>query len=38
MDNPAHPGDVIRESCLRPLDLTVRKAAEHLGVTRKVSV
>ena len=35
MHNPAHPGEVIRESCLRPLDLTVREAAEHLGVTRK---
>ena len=35
MHNPAHPGEVIRESCLKPLGLTVGKAAEHLGVTRK---
>jgi addiction module HigA family antidote len=35
MHNPAHPGEVIRESCLKPLGLTVREAAEHLGVTRK---
>jgi len=26
---------VIRETCLKPRDLTVREAAEHLGVTRK---
>jgi antitoxin HigA-1 len=35
MYNPAHPGEVIRDSCLKPLGLTVREAAEHPGVTRK---
>lgn len=35
MFNPAHPGEVIREACLKPLDLTVTAAAEALGVTRK---
>jgi addiction module HigA family antidote len=35
MHNPAHPGEVIRELCLKPLDLTVTEAAEALGVTRK---
>lgn len=35
MHNPAHPGEVIRESCLAPLGLTVTEAAEGLGVTRK---
>jgi antitoxin HigA-1 len=35
MYDPAHPGEVIRELCLRPLDLTVTEAAEALGVTRK---
>lgn len=35
MHNPAHPGEVIREACLKPLDLTVTAAAEALGVTRK---
>ncbi len=35
MHNPAHPGEVIRELCLKPLDLTVTDAAEGLGVTRK---
>ena len=35
MHDPAHPGEVIRELCLEPLDLTVTEAAEALGVTRK---
>jgi addiction module HigA family antidote len=35
MHNPAHPGEVIREDCLKPLGLTVTDAAEGLGVTRK---
>lgn len=35
MHNPAHPGDVIRDACLKPLGLTVTAAAEALGVTRK---
>jgi addiction module HigA family antidote len=33
--NPAHPGEIIREECLRPLGLTVTAAAEGLGVSRK---
>ena len=35
MHNPRHPGEVIREACLKPLGLTVTAAAEGLGVTRK---
>src|ERR1700680_1777365 len=35
MHNPAHPGHVIREACLKPLNLTVTTAAAGLGVTRK---
>jgi addiction module HigA family antidote len=35
MHNPAHPGDIIRETCLKPLGLTVTEAAAGLGVTRK---
>lgn len=35
MHNPAHPGEAIRELCLKPLGLTVTDAAEALGVTRK---
>jgi antitoxin HigA-1 len=33
--NPAHPGEIVREECLKPLGLTVTAAAEALGVTRK---
>jgi len=33
--DPAHPGEIVREECLRPLGLTVTAAAEALGVTRR---
>ena len=35
MFNPSHPGEIIREDCLKPLGLTVTAAADALGVTRK---
>ena len=35
MHNPPHPGEVIREFCLKPLGLSVTEAAEGLGVSRK---
>ena len=35
MHSPPHPGEIIREMCVEPLDLTVTKAAESLGVARK---
>jgi len=35
MRNPAHPGEVLRELYLKPLDLTVTSAADALTVTRK---
>jgi len=35
MHNPPHPGEVIRELCLEPLNLTVTDAAAALGVSRK---
>ena len=35
MHNPPHPGEIIRELCLEPLDLSVTDAAEALGVSRK---
>lgn len=35
MHNPPHPGEVIRELCLRPLGVTVTQAASALGVSRK---
>ena len=35
MHNPPHPGEILRELCLEPLGLTVTRAAEALGVSRK---
>jgi antitoxin HigA-1 len=35
MHNPPHPGEMIREFCLEPLNLSVTEAARSLGVTRK---
>jgi antitoxin HigA-1 len=35
MHNPPHPGEILREFCIEPLDLSVTRAAEALGVSRK---
>jgi len=35
MHNPPHPGEIVRELCLEPLDLSVTEAAKALGVSRK---
>ena len=35
MHNPPHPGEVLRELCLKPLGLAVTEAAHALGVSRK---
>ncbi len=35
MQNPPHPGEIVRWECLEPLGLTVTRAAEGLGVTRQ---
>ena len=35
MYDPPHPGEIVREDCLKALDLTVTEAAKGLGVTRK---
>lgn len=35
MHNPPHPGEILREFCLEPLDLTVTQAAQALDVSRK---
>ena len=35
MHNPPHPGEVIRDLCIKPLDLTVTDTAEALGISRK---
>ena len=32
--NPPHPGEILREDCLKPLRLTVTAAAKWLGVSR----
>ena len=35
MHNPPHPGEIIRELCIKPLGLTVTDAAKGLCVSRK---
>jgi antitoxin HigA-1 len=35
MNNPPHPGRIVRQDCIEPLGLTVTAAAEALGVTRQ---
>ena len=35
MKNPAHPGAIVREDCLKPLGLTVTEGAKRLGVGRQ---
>lgn len=35
MHNPPHPGEILRELCLEPLNITVTDAAEALDVSRK---
>ena len=35
MHDPPHPGEAVRELCLKPLGLTVTAAARGLGVSRK---
>jgi addiction module HigA family antidote len=34
MKSPPHPGRIVRQECLEPLDLTVAAAAQLLGVER----
>jgi addiction module HigA family antidote len=34
MKNPPHPGEHVREDCLKPLGLSITKAADVLGVSR----
>ncbi|MEM6335626.1 MAG: HigA family addiction module antitoxin [Bacteroidota bacterium] len=33
-NNPAHPGEIVYEDCIKPLGLTLTAAAKGLGVTR----
>lgn len=35
MHNPPHHGEILRELCLKPMPLSVTRAAEALGVSRK---
>jgi addiction module HigA family antidote len=35
MHNPPHPGEILRQLCLEPLDLSVTDTAKALGVSRK---
>jgi addiction module HigA family antidote len=35
MFNPAHPGEILRNLYLTPLDINITTAADALGVTRK---
>ncbi|MEX2517335.1 MAG: HigA family addiction module antitoxin [Gammaproteobacteria bacterium] len=35
MQNPAHPGEILRELVMNPLQLSVTEVSEHLGVSRK---
>src|SRR6202051_1008853 len=34
MKNPPHPGTVVLQECIEPLELTITQAAGALGVTR----
>ena len=34
MHNPPHPGEIVREDCLKPVELSVTAAAKWLGVSR----
>lgn len=34
MKNPPHPGEMVKELCLKPLKLSVTAAAEALGISR----
>ena len=35
MFNPPHPGEVLREECIKPLGMTIKEAAFKLGITRQ---
>lgn len=35
MHNPAHPGEILKELVISPLELTITDASEHLNVSRK---
>ena len=35
MKNPPHPGRIVKQDCVEPLELTITEAARALGVTRQ---
>lgn len=35
MHKPPHPGEILRQLCIEPLNLSVTEAAKGLGVSRK---
>ncbi len=35
MNNPPHPGEIVKLECMEPLGISVTKAAKGLGVTRQ---
>ena len=35
MNNPPHPGEILKELCLEPMGLSITEVAEALGVSRK---
>lgn len=35
MHNPPHPGEILRELCIEPLELSITETARALGTTRK---
>lgn len=35
MQDPPHPGAIVRRQCLEPLGLSVARAAKHIGVARQ---
>jgi len=35
MHNPAHPGEILKELVITPLELTITDVSQHLNVSRK---
>jgi len=35
MKNPVHPGVIVREDCLKPLNVSITEGAKRLGVGRQ---
>ena len=35
MHTPAHPGEILKELVIEPLELTITDVSEHLNISRK---